>query len=217
MKPWKVLAKDGNFSLRQRNDEFMIQVEGKILMTSRRHGSEEELARIGCARTIVTDRPQVLVGGLGFGFTLGAALEFLPHNAKVIVSELSQSVVEWNKTVLAEFTKNALEDPRVQIELGDIHALLAKKPQQFDAILLDIDNGPFGLSLANNQTMYGLGGLSLLRSALAPGGRLAIWSASNQGGFVKRMEEVGMKGNAVKTSDGKHLIFTGDVKRRSGP
>jgi spermidine synthase len=215
MKPWKVLATDGQFSLRQRGHEFMIQVEGKILMTSKRHGSEEELARIGCARTIVTEKPQVLVGGLGFGFSLRAALEFLPFNARVTVSEISSSVVEWNRTALAEVTENALEDPRVAVEVGDIHALLAKKSQGFDAILLDIDNGPFGISLANNQTMYGLGGLSLLRSALRPGGRLAIWSASGQGGFVKRMDEVGFKGSAHKTADGKHLIFVGDLKRKS--
>lgn len=210
MKPWKTLATDGKWSLRQRDTEFMVQVDGKILMTSRRHGSEDELARVGCAR-IATPNPRVLVGGLGFGFTLRAALDVLPDGAKVVVSELSEKVVEWNRTALAEMNGQALEDPRVTVELGDVQRTLSKNRGAFDVVLLDIDNGPFPVTVQDNASMYSIGGMSSVRASLRPGGRLAVWSASTHPGFNKRLREVGFTPSVEKTGDGQHLVFIGDL------
>lgn len=210
MKPWKVIATDGKWTLRNRGDEYLVQVEGKILMSSRRHGSEEELARIGCAR-IASDNPTVLVGGLGFGFTLRAALDVLPSRAKVLVSELSPAVVEWNRGAIAPLAGAPLEDPRVEVIVGDVQRVLPKHRGKLDVLLLDIDNGPFAVSAIANANMYDLGGLSSTRASLKKGGRLAVWSAGQQGGFTKRMKEVGFEARVEKTGDGKHLIFVGDV------
>ncbi|MFO0595314.1 MAG: hypothetical protein U0228_08420 [Myxococcaceae bacterium] len=211
MKPWKTLATDGKWTLRQRDAEFMVQVDGKILMTSRRHGSEDELARIGCARVAGTSNPHVLVGGLGFGFTLRAALDVLPDGAKVTVSELSQRVVDWNTGALAEVHGRALEDHRVSVEVGDVQRLLSKHRNAFDVVLLDIDNGPFPVTVEDNETMYSVGGLSSVRASLRKGGRLAVWSAGTHPGFNKRLREVGFSASVEKTGDGQHLVFIGDV------
>lgn len=210
MKPWKTLATDGKWTLRQRGTEFMVQVDGKILMTSRRHGSEDELARVGCAR-INSSHPKVLIGGLGFGFTLRAALDCLPDGAQVTVSELSQRVVDWNQDALAEMHGNALEDHRVQVDVGDVQRLLSKNRGTYDVVLLDIDNGPFPVTIEDNETMYSIGGLSSVRASLRPGGRLAVWSASTHPGFNKRLREVGFHASVEKTGDGQHLIFIGDL------
>jgi spermidine synthase len=211
MKPWKTLATDGKWTLRQRDSEYMVQVDGKILMTSRRHGSEDELARIGCAR--VTDAaPKVLIGGLGFGFTLRAALDNLPDAAQVTVSELSSHVVEWNRAgALAELHGHALEDHRVKVEVGDVQRVLSKHRGVFDVVLLDIDNGPFPVTVQDNASLYSIGGLSSVRASLKRGGRLAVWSASTHPGFNKRLREVGFTASVEKTGDGQHLVFVGDA------
>lgn len=210
MKPWKTLAQSDGWTLRQRGDEFLVQVQGRVLMSSRRHGSEEALARVGCAR-LVGGRPVVLVGGLGFGFTLRAALDVLGAGAQVVVSELSAAVVEWNRGEAGVLAQRPLEDPRVKVEVGDVQRLLSRSRGAFDAILLDVDNGPFGVSAEENDALYGLVGLSLARAALRPGGRLAIWSAGPQGGFLRRLREAGFRPSVDKPGEGKHLIFLGDV------
>lgn len=187
-----------------------MQVEGRVLMNSRRHGSEEALARIGCAR-LVSSSPSLLVGGLGFGFTLRAALDVLGPGASVVVSELSDAVVQWNRDAVAPLAGRPIEDPRVQVETGDIQRLLRRNRARFDVVLLDVDNGPFGLSTNENESLYGLVGLTTIRAALRPGGRLAIWSAGPQGGFLRQLREAGFRPSVEKPGDGKHLIFIGDV------
>jgi spermidine synthase len=212
MKPWKTLATQGAWTLRQRGEEFLVQVDGHVLMNSRRHGSEEGLARIGCAR-IVTPAPSVLVGGLGFGFTLRAALDGLGPSASVVVSELSEAVVQWNREAVAALAGRPVEDPRVKVETGEIQRLFRRSRARFDVILLDVDNGPFGL-MTGNESLYGLVGLSTMRAALRPGGRLAIWSAGPQGGFLTQLREAGFRPSVEKPGDGKHLIFIGDTEHR---
>lgn len=210
MKPWKTLATQGAWTLRQRGEEFLVQVEGRVLMNSRRHGSEEALARIGCAR-VISSAPSVLVGGLGFGFTLRAALDVLGPGASVVVSELSDAVVQWNREAVAPLAGRPVEDQRVQVETGDIQRLLRRSRARFDVVLLDVDNGPFGLSTDENESLYGLVGLTTIRAALRPGGRLAIWSAGPQGGFLRQLREAGFRPSVEKPGDGKHLIFIGDA------
>lgn len=210
MKPWKTLASDGKWTLRQREREYMVQLEGKIFLTSRRHGREEELARVGCAR-VMSAAPRVLIGGLGFGFTLRAALDALPDGAKVTVSEVSEAVVAWNRGPLAETHGNALEDPRVEVEVGDVPRVLSKHRGAFDVVLLDLDNGPFGGKIEDLQSLYSVGGLSSVRASLKPGGRLAVFSSTTHPGFNKRLREVGFHASVEKTGDESHLIFIGDV------
>lgn len=211
MKPWKTLATDGKFTLRQRDTEYMVQSEGKILVTSRRHGSEEELASIGCAR-VMTDSPKVLIGGLGFGFTLRAALDVLPDGAKVTVSEQSAAVIEWNRGVLGDMHDHALEDPRVTVEVGDVQRVLSRNRGGYDVILLDLDNGPFPETIEDQQSMYSIGGLSSVRASIRAGGRLAVWASSTHPGFNKRLREVGFTASVEKTGDATHLVFIGDLR-----
>ncbi len=208
MKPWKTLARDGKWTLRQRDTEYMVQVEGKILFMSRRHGSEEDLARIGSAR-VMNEHPRVLIGSLGFGFTLRAALDVLPHGAQVVVCELSKALVEWNRGALAAMNGNALDDPRVTVELGDVQAVLPRYRGKFDVVLLDIDNGPSAMTVDDEQTLYSIGGMSSVRASLKPGGRLAVFSAVTHPGFNKRLREVGFTASVEKTAS--HLVFIGDV------
>lgn len=210
MKPWKKIATDGKWTLRQRDAEYMVQLDGKIFLTSRRHGSEEVLARVGCAR-LMASAPKVLIGGLGFGFTLRAALDALPDSAKVVVSEVSPAVVEWNRGALAESHGNVLDDPRVEVIVGDVQTVLHKHRGTFDVVLLDLDNGPFGGSIEDLQSLYSVGGLSSVRASLKEGGRLAVWSSTTHPGFNKRLREVGFEASVEKTGDGSHLIFIGDL------
>jgi spermidine synthase len=212
MQPLKTVASEGSWTLRSRGDEFLVQVDGRMLMTSKRHGSEEALAEVGCLRLDYSaDELRVLVGGLGFGFTLRAALNVVPRKAQVIVVEVSPAVVAWNKTLVGHLAEHPLDDPRVDVITGDVLRIVSKNRGGFDAILLDVDNGPFAVTKDDNQALYGLVGLANMRAALRPGGRLAIWSAGAQGGFVKQLREAGFRPSVEKTGDGKHLIFVGDT------
>lgn len=210
MKPWKTVATDGKFSLRQREREYLVLCEGKILMSSRHHGAEAALARIGFAR-LDTATPRVLIGGLGFGFTLRAALDVAPDLTKVTVNEPSKAVVEWNRGTLASLNGHALDDPRVTVEVGDIQRVLSKHRHGFDVILLDIDNGPFAVDIDDDQSLYSIGGLSSVRASLKSGGRLAVVSAGTHPGFNKRLTEVGFSAS-VEYGAGDSLVFIGDVK-----
>jgi spermidine synthase len=210
MKPWKVLATEGKWTLRQRDTEFMVQADGKIIATSRRHGGEEQLAQIACAR-VMSDAPKVFLGGLGFGFTLRAVLDALPDSARVTVNEPTAAVVEWNRGPLAAMNDHAVEDPRVLVEVGDVQRVLSKNRGAYDIVLLDLDNGPFPVSIEDDQTMFSIGGLSSVRASLRSGGRLAVWSASTHPGFNKRLREVGFTASVEKTGDASHLVFIGDV------
>ncbi len=161
--------------LRQRGDDFAIEYGETQLMVSWASRSERALATLACQRILV-DGAHMLIGGLGMGFTLVAALTALPANANVIVAELVPKVLDWAKGPLAHLFGDALVDPRLVVKICDVHDVIAGSPEQFDAILLDVDNGPDGLIRIANDRLYFAEGLRMAYTALRPGGVLAIWS-----------------------------------------
>lgn len=206
VKPWTSIATaPGGYELKQRGDEYLVLVHGKVLMGSRAHASEEALARIGCEG--LGRAAHVLVGGLGFGFTLRAALDALPSTARVTVAERSPAVVEWNRGVLAPLARAPLDDARVTVDTRDVQQVLAKSRAVFDAVLLDVDNGPFAVSAQDNDALYGLTGLALAQAALKPGGRLALWSASPDGRFEKQLHFAGLDVRRVPAGSGQHVVY----------
>lgn len=196
MKPWEVLSRthtpDGTaLTLTRHDGEYVIQADGQALMSSRMHHSEDALAVLGCARARKLTRPCILVGGLGMGFTLRAALDCLPPHALAVVAEIVPAVVEWNRGALGQVAHHPLGDPRVQVEVQDVGALLRASTGRFDAILLDVDNGPDALTTASNARLYDRAGLASARAALRPGGVLAIWSAREDAPFEQRLRKSG--------------------------
>jgi len=182
VKPWDLLGRtatpDGDeLTLMQRSGELVIFANGKPLMSSRMHGSEEALATLACAQARLLDAPSVLVGGLGMGFTLRATLDTLPPSATVIVAELLPAVVDWNRGVLGPLAGEPLRDRRVSVALGDVSETLRAHRHAFDVVLLDVDNGPAAFTSPANGALYGDRGLALIHRALKPGGVLAVWSA----------------------------------------
>ena len=177
--------------LAQRGDEFVIRVGAVALMSSRAHGSEEVLAERACAEVARRADVRVLVGGLGMGFTLAAALAALPAHAKVVVVELVPAIVEWNRGPLASLAGRPLDDARVTVRLGDVSAAVNDANSTFDAVLLDVDNGPNGLTRASNEKLYSSQGLRAAWRALRPGGVLAVWSVAPDDSFTRRLAETG--------------------------
>ena len=166
----------GEMQLYQHDRDFSIKINGLELMNSRQHASEQELARLGCAHLSNRKAPCVLIGGLGMGYTLRQALDILDPDATVVVSELLTAVVDWNRKYLGELNGQALEDIRTEIITGDIFQLLSQSSDRFDAILLDIDNGPNAMTDSGNQRLYSPDGIQACRRALRKQGCLAIWS-----------------------------------------
>jgi spermidine synthase len=217
MKPLEVLhetrAPDGTTITLARHDrEYLILAGGKPLMSSRMHGSEEALATLGC-RGITTDQPRVLIGGLGMGFTLRAVLDRLPAESTVVVAELIPAVVEWNRAELGALAGHPLDDRRVRIETEDVAATLRTNPETFDAILLDVDNGPDAFSASGNASLYDAAGIAAARNALRPGGVLAVWSADESKPFRKRLKDAGFTVKAervrgrLKRGGPRHMIL----------
>lgn len=176
-------------SLHRRGDDFAIFVDHHRLMDSRVHTSERELAELGCGAVSDREAPAVLIGGLGMGFTLRAALDVLSSGATVDIAELVPAVVRWNREQMANVSKNALADPRVSVHESDVGAVMRSATERWDAILLDVDNGPEGLTRPENDELYGPDGLRAARAALRPNGVLAVWSAKPDDAFTKRLEE----------------------------
>jgi spermidine synthase len=192
--PWETLGRarapdGGELVLVRRGDEVAIRVGGKDLMSSRMHGSEEQLARSACAALAGT--PRVLVGGLGLGYTLRAALDALPPRATVVVAELVRAVVDWNRGPLGPLAGHPLDDPRVTVEVADVGAVMRRPGPRWDVILLDVDNGPAALTRRGNQALYAGPGLDTAKRALARGGVLAVWSASADDAFAARLARAG--------------------------
>lgn len=183
----------GQLSLFRREDEFSIRLSGVRgeLMNSRVFNSEQELAKLGCAHIQTKDNAKVLVGGLGMGYTLAAALASVAPSAKVTVAELIPEVVEWNNGPLGECAGMPIADARTEVCLGDIAVLIKQKKPIFDAILLDVDNGPEGITHTNNNWLYSAGGLQALYSSLCPEGMLAVWSAGADSMFVIQLKKAG--------------------------
>lgn len=182
----------GELGLYQRGAEYYIKIMGgPELMSTRTHASEDALGVIACKGLRGKPGARVLIGGLGMGFTLSAALKKLDGDAEVVVAEVVPGVVEWNRGELGAFAERPLDDSRTQVRVGDVTELLRKERVGFDAIVLDVDNGPDGLTLASNQWLYSKPGLRVALEALRPGGALAIWSASPDRAFTKRLRAVG--------------------------
>lgn len=179
--------------LYRRGDEFSIRIGRNELMSSRTHGSEDKLAEAACARLAGRVRPRVLIGGLGMGFTLAAALRMLGADAAVVVAELVPAVVDWNRGPLGERAGHPLLDTRVAVHEGDVGELLKTNAAAYDAILLDVDNGPAGLTHKANDWLYGINGLRAAQGALRGGGVLAVWSAAPDRKFHDRLCQVGFE------------------------
>ncbi len=213
----QAVSGDGTvMKLMRRSDEYIILANGKPLMSSRMHGSEEALATLACQRAGELEQPCVLVGGLGMGFTLRATLDVLPPRAKVVVAELVPEVVEWNRGPLGALAEDPLKDPRVQVETDDVAITLSSRPGQFDAVLLDVDNGPVAFtSSSNNAGLYDDRGIALAFAALKMDGMLAVWSAREDRKFEQRLrhgrfdvEVLSVRGR-LKSGGPKHTIFLG--------
>lgn len=204
----------GELRLTQRGNDFSIHLKGVRgeLMNSRVHCSELALAESGCAHIQGKENARVLVGGLGMGFTLAAALKAISNNSQVIVAELVPEVVEWNKGPLGECAGRPLDDSRVLVHLGDVAELFKTKQAAYDAILLDVDNGPEGFTQADNKKLYSIESLQAIRQTLYPGGVLAIWSAWHDPKFILQLKKAGFKVEAqtVRAHKGKgsrHTIY----------
>lgn len=192
------LPDGGTLRLMRRGQDHMILFGRNELMSSRLRGSEEALATLAWDRLKGRPRPHMLIGGLGMGFTLRAALDVLPGDATVTVGELVPKIVEWARGPLAHLFGNSLDDPRVGIAVRDVYELIAGLRASYDAILLDVDNGPDGLIHMANDRLYGPEGLRAAHAALKPGGVLAIWSAYPDKAFTERMRRAGFRTEEVK-------------------
>ena len=175
----------------RRGDDFMIVLDRNELMNSRMSGSEEALAELTCARLGNRASPRLLIGGYGMGFTLRAALRALPAGASVTVAELVPEIVGWARGPMAELTGGSLDDPRVAIVERDVVDLIGEGSGAWDAILLDVDNGPDAITTPGNDRLYSSQGLSRAKTALMPGGLLAIWSAAPDPAFSRRLKSGG--------------------------
>ena len=175
----------------RRGGDFMIVLDRNELMNSRMSGSEEALAIMTCERLTAGAAPRILIGGYGMGFTLRAALAALPPAARVTVAELVPGIIAWARGPMADLAAGCLDDPRVRLVLGDVAECVASARATYDAILLDVDNGPDGLTRAGNDVLYSAAGLSRAKAALAPGGVLAIWSAAPDAAFLRRLGQAG--------------------------
>lgn len=196
MKPWEVLGRtstpDGTeLTLVRHPSEYAILLDGESLMSSRRFASEEQLSILGCAHARTLAAPHVLVGGLGMGFTLRAALDILPSAAQITVAELVPAVVDWNRGELGALARRPLDDARVRIDMRDVALVLQSSRAMFDAVLLDVDNGPVAMTSSSNWRLYDDRGVATVRKALRPGGVLAVWSVGDDRQYERRMRAAG--------------------------
>lgn len=197
----------------RRGDDFMIVLDRNELMSSRMSGSEIALATMTCDRFADRATPNLLIGGYGMGFTLRAALAELGPNARITVAELVPQIIAWARGPMAALAAGCLDDPRVTIEIGDVSTTIAAASSRYDAILLDVDNGPDGLVRTDNGSLYSRAGLLAAKVALRPGGILAIWSAAPDNAFANRLRRAGFTVDEVAVrarSNGKgprHVIW----------
>ncbi len=220
MKPTVLLASaktpDGDVDLKlyEHDGDYSIRVGNVEVMNSRMHGSEDALAQIACEEIQNDPGLRVLIGGLGMGFTLRAALDCLPDDAKVIVAELIPEVVKWNREILSKAAKNPLADKRVKVQEEDVVDLIRRGRGGYNAILLDVDNGPQKLFQKDNDRLYNTKGLYDAHAALRPGGVLAVWSSGPDFFFPKRLQKVGFEVEEIKVraragikGGGHHIIW----------
>lgn len=195
MIPWELLSttkspdKKSELTLLKRDTEYSIRINGLELMNSRMYGSEEVLAELPCKAIAGRKDICVLIGGLGMGYTLSAALKNLNAESKVIVSEFFPSVVQWNREILGKLAGFPIDDSRVSVLVEDVVKVIKDANSKFDAILLDVDNGPDGLTREDNNRLYSIAGLNKIKNALKPGGVVSIWSASEDNRFTKKLKK----------------------------
>jgi spermidine synthase len=211
------VADGSEFSLVRQDQEWVVRVDGRTLMSSRMHDSEEALAEHALDR--VEEPGAVLVGGLGLGFTLRAVLDRVAVDAVVTVAELVPELVAWNREHLVELHDNALDDPRCEVVVGDVFETIQRSSSRFDVILLDVDNGPVALSQAENQRLYSEHGVRACYAALAPYGVLAVWSAGPSPRFERRLATAGFEVEVLRVaarvgSRARHVLFL--AKRGAG-
>ncbi len=218
MKPREVIATaktPGGVELRliRHDTDHVIMVDSNELMNSRLGGSEEALAAMTCERLRKGAPPHLLIGGYGMGFTLRAALAVVGQGARITVAELVPEIIDWARGPMASLTAGCLDDPRVHLFTGDVAAAIASGANRYDAILLDVDNGPSGLTRAANDRLYSMAGLASAKAALKPGGILAIWSAAPDAAFSHRLQASGFEVEQITVrarSNGKgprHIIW----------
>jgi spermidine synthase len=220
MKPRALIATaaiPGGDELRlfHRGDDFMIVLDRNELMNSRMSGSEEALAVMTCERIAAVAAPHILIGGYGMGFTLRAALALLGTSARVTVAELVPEIISWAQGPMADLTADCLDDSRVDVVIGDVASVIGANTGRYDAILLDVDNGPDGLVRLANDRIYSAAGLASAKASLRPGGILAVWSAAPDVRFARRLKDAGFAVTEVSVrarSNGKgpkHIIWFG--------
>lgn len=219
MIPWlqvdtaRVPGAEVELRLMRRGTEFSMMLGPNELMNSRLSGSEEALATLACKRIAAVKRPHLLIGGLGMGFTLRAALAVLGPEARIMVAELVPAVIAWARGPMADVFGDSLNDPRVNIREADVVDVIRSHASAFDAILLDVDNGPEGLIREANDVLYDLRGLKAIRRALRPGGVLAVWSSGPHPAFTRRLRDAGFDVNEVavrattRRSGARHVIW----------
>jgi spermidine synthase len=208
--PWRtrdrIVMNDGReMTLARRGDEHSIRVDGAVLMTSRSHGSEEKLAEHGCAGLDSVPGARVLVGGLGMGFTARAALAALRPDAAVDVVELVGAVVRWNRELIGHLANGPLLDPRVRVIEADVADVIATARERYDAILLDVDNGPEAFTSRENKSLYSREGLRRARQALRQSGVLAVWSTFDSPAFTARLREADLETRLLRVRANGHL------------
>jgi spermidine synthase len=222
MKKWttvdQALTPDGKtISLHEHDGSYMIRVDGVPLMSTRQHASEEKLAELACSHLRGIRGARVLIGGLGFGFTLRAALAALGADAAVVVAEILGAVIAWNRNAALPLAADALADPRVTVLQQDVGEVIREGRGSFDAIILDVDNGPAALSTDGNRGLYDSTGLRNARAALRPDGCLALWSVAPDLEFERRMMQAGFRVEVQRcrshVSSGRwHTLFLGRVQ-----
>lgn len=216
-RPWTTLASvdliDGVMELRQRGEsDFLITIDGRVLMNSFSRSSEEELSRLGLAHLAGAKSPRVLIGGLGMAFTLRAALDALPPAAEVTVAELNPNVLAWCQGALGPATNHAVADPRVTVEIADVAELIAAtSPGRYHAIVLDLYEGPNDASQGRNDPFYSVAALGKQRAALAPAGVLSVWSEDADAPYEKRFKAAGfaVTKHVIGSGGRRHVVYVG--------
>ncbi len=221
--PWETLDKvdtaDGLLELRRRGDhDFLIIINGRVLMNSSANRSEIVLGESACRAVAARGRPRVLIGGLGMGLTLRAALDSLPPNAQVVVTEINPVVVKWCRGPLAALTRGAVDDKRVTVEIDDVSAVIAKAAksgaERFDAIVIDLYEGPGSATDARNDPFYGSHALKATASALSAGGVFAVWGENSDTAFEKRLITAGFSVERQRPGRGglRHVVYLAKVR-----
>lgn len=226
-KPWRIVdsidTDEGLLDLRQRGEaDFLITIDSRVLMNSSANMSEIVLAELACESLQNKKKPRVLVGGLGMGFTLKAALDNLPVGAEVVVAELNPIMLKWCRGVIAPLTGGAVDDPRVRVVIDDVAAVIREaakqgKEERFDAIILDLYEGPYEGDQGRGEYLYGDMALELSRAALQVDGVFAVWSEDPDQGFEKRLRAARFTVNRQRPGRGgrRHVVYIARKMSRS--